>query len=155
MARKIHVTKPLTIKTITELLEKNPDLEEITCPASLYRRISPKYIKALKELGVKVRATKRGRGRPRKYSEKDKAMVNRLLKKGKTPKEVSKIMNIPLKTVYYLKGNLKLKRGKKPKYTKETRLKVKKMAKKGVSAREISKKMNIPLRTVYYILRSE
>lgn len=38
-------------------------------------------------------------------------------------------MNIPLKTVYYLKGNLNLKEVK-PKYTKETRLKVKKMAKK-------------------------
>jgi len=35
MAEKIHVNQPLTSRRIIELLEKNPDLKEITCPISL------------------------------------------------------------------------------------------------------------------------
>jgi hypothetical protein len=61
-------------------------------------------------------------------------------------------MNIPLKTVYYLKDT-KLKRGRKPKYSKETENEVKKLHDDGFSAKEISDKMNIPLRTVYCLVK--
>ncbi len=92
-------------------------------------------------------------GRPRKYTDKDVKLVQSLLKEGKTPKQVSGITNLPLKTVYYLKGDMKLKRGKKRKYDKNTRLRVREMADRGVPARMISQKLGIPLRTVYYILK--
>ncbi|MEJ8542568.1 DUF1699 family protein [Methanothermobacter wolfeii] len=152
MAETIHVNQPLTSRRIIEILEKNPDLKKITCPVSLYHRTSRKYLDALEKLGVEVEPVKR-MGRPRKYAEKDVKLVQSLLKEGKTPKQVSGITNLPLKTVYYLKGDMKLKRGKKRKYDKNTRLRVREMADRGVPARMISQKLGIPLRTVYYILK--
>lgn len=152
MAEKIHVNQPLTSRKIIEVLEKNPDLKKITCPISLYHRTSKKYLKALEELGIEVEPLKR-MGRPRKYSDKDVRLVQRLLKEGMSPKQISGITEMPLKTVYYLKGDMKLKRGKKPKYDRNTRLRVHEMARKGVAVREISEKLGIPLRTVYYILK--
>src|SRR5688572_9717903 len=146
MAETIHVNQPLTSRRIIEILEKNPDLKKITCPVSLYHRTSRKYLDALEKLGVEVEPVKR-MGRPRKYAEKDVKLVQSLLKEGKTPKQVSGITNLPLKTVYYLKGDMKLKRGKKRKYDKNTRLRVREMADRGVPARMISQKLGIPLRT--------
>ncbi|MDI9617458.1 helix-turn-helix domain-containing protein [Methanothermobacter sp.] len=153
MAEKIHLNQPLTARRIIEILEKNPDLKKITCPISLYHRTSKRYLEALEELGVEVEPVKRI-GRPRKYTEKDVKMVQSLLREGKTPKQISGITNIPLKTVYYLKGDMKLKRGKKKKYDKNTRFRVREMAKNGVPARKISEELGIPLRTVYYILKN-
>ncbi|MDI6701473.1 DUF1699 family protein [Methanothermobacter wolfeii] len=152
MAETIHVNQPLTSRRIIEILEKNPNLKKITCPVSLYHRTSRKYLDALEKLGVEVEPVKR-MGRPRKYTDKDVKLVQSLLKEGKTPKQVSGITNLPLKTVYYLKGDMKLKRGKKRKYDKNTRLRVREMADRGVPARMISQKLGIPLRTVYYILK--
>ncbi|ADL58564.1 DUF1699 family protein [Methanothermobacter marburgensis] len=153
MAEKVHLNQPLTSRRIIEILEKNPDLKKITCPISLYHRTSKRYLEALEELGVEVEPVKRI-GRPRKYTEKDVKMVQNLLREGKTPKQISGITDIPLKTVYYLKGDMKLKRGKKRKYDKNTRLRVREMARKGVPARKISEELGIPLRTVYYILKN-
>ncbi len=152
MAKDVYINEPLTSRKIIEVLEKNPDLKEITCPISLYNRTSPKYLEALKKLGIEVKPVKR-MGRPRKYTEKDVKRIRRLLREGKTPKQIAGITRIPLKTVYYLKGDLKLKRGSKPKYDKRTRTKIKEMVKKGVPPRRIAEKFNIPLRTVYYIIK--
>ncbi|MGB9838431.1 resolvase [Methanothermobacter sp.] len=153
MAEKVHLNQPLTSRRIIEILEKNPDLKKITCPISLYHRTSKRYLKALEELGVEVEPVKRI-GRPRKYTEKDVKMVQKLLREGKTPKQISGIADIPLKTVYYLKGDMKLKRGAKRKYDKNTRFRVREMARKGVPARKISEELGIPLRTVYYIVKN-
>lgn len=102
------------------------------------------------ELGVEVEPVKR-MGRPKKYfNEREK--VQKLLDKGKSPDEISKILNIPIKTVYYLKTS-KLRRGRKSNYPPKTDLKVKKLHKNGVPARDISKKLGIPLRTVYYFIK--
>jgi len=148
LAKEIHINQPLTSRRIIEVLEKNPDLEKITCPPSLYNRIPPKYLKALKDLGIKVEPRRR-----RKYAEKDVKMIRKLISEGKTPKEIASITKIPLKTIYYLKGDMKLKRGPKPKYDKITRMRVQKMAEKGIPAKKIAEKFNIPLRTVYYIIK--
>ena len=40
MSSKIHVNKTLTSRLIIEILDNNPDLEEIECPQSLYERTS-------------------------------------------------------------------------------------------------------------------
>ncbi len=75
-----------------------------------------------------------------------------MINKGKSPKEISEELQIPLKTVYYLKDT-KLKRGRKPKYSKETEDEVKKLYSNGYSAKDISEKLKIPLRTVYCLLK--
>ncbi len=148
----IHVNEPLTSRKIMELLETYPDLKKITCPVSLYNRTSPKYIDVLNELGIVVES-KAGKGRPKKYSDKDAFLIKKMLNEGKTPKEISQEMKIPIKSVYYLNKDLNLKRGRKSKYSKNMHIKVKDLAKKGVSRKVISKKLDIPLRTVYYILK--
>lgn len=151
-SEKVYVNQPLTSRKIMALLDQNPDLKEISCPTSIYLRTSSKYLEALEELGINVKSVER-RGQPKKYSQKDRVLVNKLLKEGKTPKQISGQMGIPLKSVYYLKKDLKLKKGRKSKYNEKTHITIKKMAKQGVSAKEISLRLKIPLRTVYHILK--
>ncbi len=147
----MYVNKPLSSRTIVELLDKYPNLKKIRCPNSLYLRTSKRYLDALSQLGIEVEPVIR-RGRPKKYGDLDIKNIRKMLKEGKSPKEISDTLKIPLKSVYYLK-DVKLKRGRKPKYNKKTEDKVKKLYKKGISAKKISKKFNIPLRSVYYLLK--
>jgi hypothetical protein len=134
-----------------ELLDKYPNIKKIKCPNSLYVRTSKKYLDALSELGIEVEPVMK-RGRPKKYDSREAEMIHDMLIGGATPKEISEKLNMPLKTVYYLKDT-KLKRGRKPKYSKETEDEVKKLRDDGFSAKEISKKLNIPLRTVYCLIK--
>lgn len=151
MKDEIYVNKPLSFSKIMELLDQYPDLKRISCPPSLYSRISPKYIHALEELGVTVVSVEK-KGRPKKYNDKDKENVQHLLKSGSTPQEIAERLNLPLKTVYYLKGS-PLKPGRKMKYDTLKVKKVKNLYKNGVPAKDISKDLKIPLRTVYSLLK--
>jgi hypothetical protein len=136
-----------------EILEENPEIEKITCPPSIYKRITPRYIEALSKLGVKVEPVTK-RGRPKKYGKKDQENINNMLKQGYTPQEISVILKIPLKTVYYFIES-PLKRGRKPKYSFETEQKIKSMHDKGHSVKEISKNLKIPIRSVYSLLKKK
>lgn len=151
MKDEIYVNKPLSFSLIMELLDQHPDLKKISCPPSLYSRISPKYLEALNELGVTVVSIEK-KGRPKKYDEKDAHKIQHLLKSGITPREISERLDIPLKTVYYLKDS-PLKRGRKLKYNTNKVKKVKNLYTKGVPAKDISKDLKIPLRTVYSLLK--
>ncbi len=151
MKDEIYVNKPLSFSRIMELLDQYPDLKKISCPPSLYSRISPKSLQALGELGVTVVSVEK-KGRPKKYNKKDAENVQQLLKSGSTPKEIAEIMGIPLKTVYYLKGS-RLKPGRKMKYDTLKVKKVKRLYKDGVPAKDISNDLKIPLRTVYSLLK--
>lgn len=151
LGREIYVNKPLSSQVIMELLDKYPDLKKIKSPKSLYARTSKKYLDALSELGIEVEPVIK-RGRPKKYGAKEAIEIHNMLMEGFTPKEISEKLDIPLKTVYYLKDT-KLKRGRRPKYSKETENEVKKLNEEGFSAKEISKKLNIPLRTVYDLIK--
>jgi hypothetical protein len=148
---EIYVNKPLSFSKIMDLLDQHPDLKKITCPPSLYSRISPKYLKALDELGVAVEPVEK-KGRPKKYDEENVEELQRLLKSGQSPKEIAETLKIPLKTVYYLK-DFPLKRGRKIKYNTEKVQKVKNLYNEGIPAREIAVRMEIPIRTVYSLLK--
>ena len=106
---------------------------------------------ALKELGIKVEPVKRT-GRPKKYTSNDVTRIQALLDRGVSPKEISNQLNLPIKTVYYLK-NSSLKRGRKAKYTKEKAREVKKLYTQGIPAKKISENLKIPLRTVYLLIK--
>ena len=151
MDDEIYVNKPLSSQVIMELLEKYPNLKKIKSPSSLYLRTSKKYLDALSELGIEVEPVIK-RGRPKKYGETEAKLIQKMLNEGESPKEISDKLQIPLKTVYYLKDT-KLKRGRKPKYSKETEDEVKKLNKNGLSAKDISEMLKIPLRTVYCLLK--
>jgi len=78
--------------------------------------------------------------------------IQSLLDKGESPKSISQKLNLPIKTVYYLK-NSSLKRGRKVKYTSEKAKEVKKLYNKGIPAKRISKNLKIPLRTIYLLIK--
>lgn len=151
MVEELHVNEQLSSRKIMEVLDSNPDLVKITCPVSIYNRISKKYMKALKELGVEIEPVHR-RGRPKKYNSNDATKIQKMLDNGESPKDISKKLNLPVKTVYYLK-NTSLKRGRKIKYSTEKTIEVKRLYSKGISAKKISENLKIPLRTVYLLIK--
>lgn len=148
---EIYVNKALSSQVIMELLDKYPNLKKIKCPQSLYMRTSKKYLQALDELGIEVEPVIK-RGRPRKYRGDEVKFIHDMLEEGYHPKDIAEKLNIPVKTVYYLKDT-KLKRGRKPKYPKEAEDEVKRLYGDGYSVKEISKRLKIPLRTVYCLIK--
>ena len=152
MSSKIHVNKPLSSKLIIEILDENPDLEEINCPLSLYERTSEIYLDALGELGITINIIE-SRGRPKKYDDDLKDQINEMLNSGLSVKTVVSKLNIDSKTVYYLKKD-KLKQGPKSKYSEKTRQEIVEMKNNGTPVSKISEKLNIPIRTIYYILKN-
>lgn len=153
MSSKVHVNKPLSSKLIIELLDDNPDLEEIECPLSLYERTSETYLDALSELGISINIIE-SRGRPKKYDEKLKKEINEMLNSGLNPKAIAKRLNIDRKTVYYLK-KVKLKQGPKSKYSDKVKKEIIQMKEEGTPVTKISENLHIPPRTIYYILKKE
>lgn len=151
MEKEIYVNEQLSSRKIMEILEEHPNIKKIKCPSSLYLRTSPKYLDALSKLGIEIEPVLK-RGRPKKYGEEEVEIIDKMLKGGSTPQEISNILNIPLKSVYHLKKN-PLKRGRKRKYTPETEKEIKILYKEGFSARDISEKLKIPLRTVYALIK--
>jgi hypothetical protein len=155
--KEIHIKKLLTSKKIVKLIDTYPNLEKITCPTSTYNRVSKKYIEALKKLGISIEIGYKKSSK--KYSEEKALKVIELIQKNKTPSEIANILNLPLKTVYYLKNkssnsSLKLKTGRKKKYSEQQIKNIKNLAEKSIPVKEISKIENIPIRTVYYILKN-
>lgn len=153
MSSKIHVNKTLTSRLIIEILDNNPDLEEIECPQSLYERTSETYLDALGELGIKISVIEQ-RGRPKKYDENLKSQINSMIDEGLNPKAIAKRLHIDVKTVYYLK-NKKLKQGPKSKYSDETKREIFELRENDVSVKTISSLLDIPVRTIYYILKND
>lgn len=151
LKNEIYFNKPLSFSIIMELLEQYPDLKKITCPPSLFARISPKYLEALEELDVAVVPVEK-KGRPKKYSDEEVENVQRLIKSGHDPNEIAEKLQLPIKTVYYLKDS-PLKPGRKVKYNPQKVKKVKNLYENGVPAKEISSSLEIPLRTVYSLLK--
>ena len=147
----IHITKALSSSTIVELIDKYPNLEEITCSPSVYNRTSKNYIDALSQLDITVK---------KKYNWGSKSKSNglefevlHLLNSGLKPKEISQKLNISLNRVYYLLNKLDVKfDNRKRKYDY---IEIIKLKNAGLTAKEISDKLNIPLRSVYYILNKK
>lgn len=151
MSSKVHVNKPLSSKLIIEILDENPDLEEINCPLSLYERTSEIYLDALSELGITINVIE-SRGRPKKYDDNLKEVIDEMISSGLSVKTIASRLNIDTKTVYYLKKD-KLKQGPKSKYSDKTKSEIVKLKNEGIPVTKISEKLNIPIRTIYYILK--
>ncbi|MDR3290888.1 MAG: helix-turn-helix domain-containing protein [Methanobrevibacter sp.] len=156
--KEIHIRKPLSSKLIVELLDTYPNLKRITCPISLYNRISKKYIDVLNEIGVHIKI-KYNYNHPKKYGDDIGLKVVDLIHEGKTPLEVGNILDLPIKKVYYLRAKFsnpknKLKTGKKTKYSEEQINSIKIQKEDGIPIKKIAEIENIPLRTVYYIIKN-
>ncbi|MDR2831285.1 MAG: resolvase [Methanobrevibacter sp.] len=155
--KEVHITKPLSSKIIVELLDKYPALERITCPISLYNRISKRYVEVLNEMGISIKI-EYNYNHPKKYNDIGSKVVD-LIQEGKTPIEVANILNLHIKKVYYLRSKFskpktKLKTGKKTKYSEKQINNIKIQFRQEVPIKKIAETENIPLRTVYYIIKN-
>lgn len=145
------MTKAMSSSMIVELMNKYPNLEEITCPPSVYKRTSDTYIDALKKVGIDVRI-KYNWGAESK-SNGIEHYVKKLSDEGLSAKQISQKLDISLNRVYYLLKKSKTEfDNRKRKYDHDE---VRQLKKEGLSAMEISEKLNIPIRTVYYILNKK
>lgn len=147
----IHITKVLSSSIIVELIEKYPNLSEITCSPSVYERTSKTYIDALSQLDIEV---------VKKYDWGAKSKTNgaefevlRLSDEGLKPKEIADRLDITLNRVYYLLRKADAEFDNR--HRKHNHDDIKNMKNEGLSAKEISNKLDIPLRTVYYILNKK
>ena len=149
--RTIHITKALSSSMIVDLIDRYPNLEEITCSPSVYNRTSKTYIDALKQLDITVR--KEYNWGAESKSNGIEFYVAKLSDEGLTAKQISQKLDISLNRVYYLlkKANAEFDNRRR----KYDHSQIKQLKKDGLSAREISEKLDIPLRTVYYILNKK
>lgn len=147
----IHITKALSSLMIVELLDEYPNLEEITCSPSVYKRTSKTYIDALSNLDIEVR-TKYDWGSKSK-SNGIEFYVRKLSDEGLSAKQISQKLDISLNRVYYLLKKSKAKFDNRKR--KHDHTEIKRLAEDGLSAKEISEKLDMPLRTVYYILNKK
>ena len=147
----IHITKALSSSMIVELIDEYPNLEEITCSPSVYKRTSKNYIEALKQLDIEVK--KKYNWGAKSKSNGIEFYVRKLSDDGLTAKQISNKLDISLNRVYYLlkKSNANFDNRKR----KYNHSEIKRLKKEGLSAKEISEKLDIPLRSVYYILNKK
>lgn len=149
--RTIHISKTLTSSLIVELIDKYPNLEEITCPPSVFKKTSKTYIDALNQIDINVK-TKYEWGANSK-SNGIEFYVQKLSNEGLTARQISQKLDISLNRVYYLLRKSKTKfDNRKRKYNHSE---IKQLKKEGFSPKEISQNLDIPLRSVYYILNNK
>ena len=147
-AVEIHISSQLTSQKLIQLMDTYHSLKRITCPKSIYNRISPTYIKALEEVGVSVEM-KYNWGK-KKYSKTQINQVVGLFNEGKRSPEIADILDMPVSNVNYIKSKYSDR-----KYDDECRLKVKSLKEEGLKPKEISKELDIPVRSIYYILNKK
>lgn len=155
-AVEVHISSQLTFLKIIDLLDTYPSLKRITCPPSIFNRISSRYLKALDENGISVEI-KHNWGR-KKYSKDFINQVIDLFNEGKRSKEISNILDVPESNVNYIKSkyfNRITVKHHKRKYDDDCRLKVKSMRDSGLKPKDISNELNIPVRSIYYILNKK
>ena len=147
----IHITKALSSSMIVELIEKYPNLEQITCSPSVYNRTSQTYIEALMQLDIEV---------VKKYNWGAKSKTNgaefevlELSNQGLSAREISEKLDLSLNRTYYLlrKGKANFDNRKR----KHNHTEVKRLKDEGLSPKEICEKLDIPLRSFYYVLNKK
>ena len=99
---EVYVSLRPTKEVVVKILENAPNVKRISCPPSLYPKVSKRVIYALGQLGIELVPEKRPRGRPKKYDEKTVKLVRELAERGVPMKEISSRLGIPLRTVYYM-----------------------------------------------------
>ena len=104
---EVYVNLRPTKEVVVKILENAPNVRRISCPPSLYPKVSKRVIYALGQLGIELVPEERPRGRPRKYDEKTVKLVRELAKKGVPMREISERLGIPLRTVYYMVNELR------------------------------------------------
>ena len=99
--KRVHISLRPTMKIIFALEKKCPELEELSCPMSLYLQVAKKVFRYCEAKKIKLTASGEGAGRPREHDEHTVKEIIRLRTSGRTAKQVSEEMLVPLRTVYF------------------------------------------------------
>ncbi|HDZ35596.1 MAG TPA: DUF1699 domain-containing protein [Thermococcus sp.] len=110
---EVYINLRPSKEILVRILERAPNVRKISCPPSLYPKVSRRVINALAQMGIDLVPESYPRGRPRKYDERTIREVQDLLRKGVPAKEVSARTGIPLRTVYYIMEQAGVKPGLK------------------------------------------
>lgn len=147
----IHITKVPSSSMIVELIENYPNLAQITCSPSVYKRTSKTYIDALAQLDIEV-VVKYNWGAKSKTNGAEFEVL-KLSDEGLSAREISEKLDLPLNRVYYLlkKSNADFDNRKR----KHDHSEIRRLSDEGLKAKEISEKLDMPIRTVYYILNKK
>ena len=87
---------------LSALLEHGKNLKVIVVPPSVYEQTSERVRSYLKEKRVSLEKGEAHAGRPHKYSEEDIKKIIVLKNQGTPIAQISKKLDIPRRTVYYL-----------------------------------------------------
>ncbi len=97
----VHLSIRPTINILATILTAAPNVKKITCPPSLYERTPKKIRTALVRVGIDFEPLLLTPGRPRSHPNWKIDKVYDLEQKGKSAKDISEELDIPLTTVYY------------------------------------------------------
>ena len=106
-AKAVYINIPLKASDIVKILNYFSGLEVIYLPPSAYKLTSKKITNALKKSGISVRKIQTQQGRPQKYEEDILKQLKQMANKGLPAKEISELLNMPLRTVYFFLEKLK------------------------------------------------
>jgi hypothetical protein len=87
---------------LSTLLEHGKNLKVIVVPPSVYEQTSERVKSYLKDKRVSLEKGEARAGRPHKYSEEDIKKIIALKNQGTPIIQISKKLDIPRRTVYYL-----------------------------------------------------
>jgi len=99
--RSIYINARPSMDIVQRIVDNAPQIEEIMCPPSLLKQTSTKVFSVLESKGVKLTHKEVRIGRPNKYDEKRIKEIRDKRASGMPVKEISREMNVPLRTVYY------------------------------------------------------
>ena len=102
---EIYLPLRPTTEIISKILEKNPQVQKISCPHSLYLQVSRKTFKKLRESNITIQPGDINVGRPMKHDIKLIKKVINEKANGKPVKKISEETDIPIRTIYYYLKN--------------------------------------------------
>ncbi|MCD6522279.1 MAG: DUF1699 family protein [Candidatus Diapherotrites archaeon] len=102
---EVYINARPSMDIVMNIMENAPNIQAIYCPPSLLKQTSTKVFSVLEEKGVKLAHKDVKVGRPKKYSNETVREIIERRRNGQPVKDISKEMNIPLRTVYYYLKN--------------------------------------------------
>ncbi|MBN1159927.1 MAG: hypothetical protein JXA43_01670 [Candidatus Diapherotrites archaeon] len=100
-AKAVYINIPLKASDVVKILNYFKGLEILYLPPSAFKLTSKKIKEALKKSNIEVRKIETAQGRPQKYGEDLLEQMKNLVNNGLHAKEISELLNMPLRTVYF------------------------------------------------------
>ncbi len=100
--KKVYISRVLGMDILLALEEYGENLKVITVPPSVYNQTSERVKLHLEKARVSLEKGSNHAGRPNMYTDDDIRRILKLKKQGVPITQISKKLNIPRRTIYYL-----------------------------------------------------